>query len=98
LWASFFGFDNPYLENRNEFTPFCFKAAGFPPRRPFLRHSLLTLTACIFLCAGLMAAPARAEIGEPEKEDLRFGFIKLTDMAPLAIAYKRAFSRTRACT
>ena len=23
-----------------------------------------------------------AEIGEPEKEDLKFGFIKLTDMAP----------------
>ena len=32
-----------------------------------------------------------AEIGDPEKEDLKFGFIKLTDMAPLAIAYEKGF-------
>ncbi|MDX1812216.1 MAG: CmpA/NrtA family ABC transporter substrate-binding protein [Gammaproteobacteria bacterium] len=32
-----------------------------------------------------------AEIGPPEKEDLKFGFIKLTDMAPLAIAYEKGF-------
>jgi len=30
-------------------------------------------------------------IGEPEKEDLKFGFIKLTDMAPLAIAYEKGY-------
>lgn len=35
--------------------------------------------------------PASAEVGEPEKEDLKFGFIKLTDMAPLAIAYEKGF-------
>jgi len=29
--------------------------------------------------------------GEPEKEDLKFGFIKLTDMAPLAIAYEKGY-------
>ncbi|TDP01857.1 CmpA/NrtA family ABC transporter substrate-binding protein [Marinomonas balearica] len=34
---------------------------------------------------------AQAEIGEPEKEDLKFGFIKLTDMAPLAIAYENGY-------
>ncbi len=28
---------------------------------------------------------------EPEKEELKFGFIKLTDMAPLAIAYEKGF-------
>ncbi|AZZ95093.1 nitrate ABC transporter substrate-binding protein [Hahella sp. KA22] len=28
---------------------------------------------------------------EPEKEDLKFGFIKLTDMAPLAIAREKGF-------
>ena len=27
-----------------------------------------------------------AEIGEPEKDELKVGFIKLTDMAPIAIA------------
>ncbi|NRA41483.1 MAG: ABC transporter substrate-binding protein [Pseudomonadales bacterium] len=32
-----------------------------------------------------------AAVGEPEKEDLKFGFIKLTDMAPLAIAYENGY-------
>ncbi len=32
-----------------------------------------------------------AKVGEPEKEDLKFGFIKLTDMAPLAVAYEKGF-------
>jgi nitrate/nitrite transport system substrate-binding protein len=32
-----------------------------------------------------------AAVGEPEKEDLKFGFIKLTDMAPLAIAYEKGY-------
>jgi nitrate/nitrite transport system substrate-binding protein len=31
------------------------------------------------------------ELGYPEKEELKFGFIKLTDMAPLAIAYERGY-------
>ncbi|EMI4155457.1 ABC transporter substrate-binding protein [Vibrio parahaemolyticus] len=34
---------------------------------------------------------AKAELGEPEIEDLTFGFIKLTDMAPLAVAYEKGF-------
>jgi nitrate/nitrite transport system substrate-binding protein len=34
---------------------------------------------------------AHAEIGAPEKEELKFGFIKLTDMAPLAIAYEKRY-------
>ncbi len=32
-----------------------------------------------------------AAVGEPEKEELKFGFIKLTDMAPLAIAYEKGY-------
>src|SRR5690606_1440557 len=46
------------------------------------------------LLAGILSAavvPARAEIGPPEKEDLRLGFIKLTDMAPLAVAYELGY-------
>lgn len=43
------------------------------------------------LAATLASAPAWAELGEPEKEDLKFGFIKLTDMAPLAIAYEKGY-------
>jgi ABC-type nitrate/sulfonate/bicarbonate transport system substrate-binding protein len=34
----------------------------------------------------------------PEKEQLKLGFIKLTDMAPLAIAYEKGSSKTKACT
>ena len=45
------------------------------------------------LLAGLLAlaSAALAEIGEPEKDELTFGFIKLTDMAPIAIAYERGY-------
>lgn len=45
------------------------------------------------LAAGLLGSltPAAAAVGEPEKEDLKFGFIKLTDMAPLAIAKEKGF-------
>ncbi|MCL1067624.1 ABC transporter substrate-binding protein [Shewanella olleyana] len=32
-----------------------------------------------------------AEVGFPEKEELTFGFIKLTDMAPIAIAYENGY-------
>ena len=32
-----------------------------------------------------------AMAAEPEKEELKFGFIKLTDMAPLAIAYEKGY-------
>ncbi|WP_224745991.1 CmpA/NrtA family ABC transporter substrate-binding protein [Neiella litorisoli] len=31
------------------------------------------------------------ELGWPEKEELKFGFIKLTDMAPIAIAYEKGY-------
>ena len=36
-------------------------------------------------------APAVAQTGQAEKDELTFGFIKLTDMAPLAIAYEKGF-------
>lgn len=39
-----------------------------------------------FTVTAVTAAP-----GEVEKPDLKFGFIKLTDMAPLAIAYEKYF-------
>ena len=40
---------------------------------------------------GLLCLPVIAEELELEKEDLKFGFIKLTDMAPLAIAYEKGY-------
>ncbi|SCA55996.1 Periplasmic binding protein-like II [Candidatus Terasakiella magnetica] len=39
----------------------------------------------------LSASVANAEMLELEKEELKFGFIKLTDMAPLAVAYEKGF-------
>jgi nitrate/nitrite transport system substrate-binding protein len=39
--------------------------------------------------ASLLSVSAFA--GDPEKEELKFGFIKLTDMAPLAIAAEKGF-------
>ncbi len=39
----------------------------------------------------LFSAAASAEMLELEKDELKFGFIKLTDMAPLAIAYEKGF-------
>ncbi|MEZ5528668.1 MAG: CmpA/NrtA family ABC transporter substrate-binding protein [Porticoccaceae bacterium] len=38
-----------------------------------------------------LATFAQAELGEPEKDELKFGFIKLTDMAPIAIAYEKGY-------
>ncbi len=40
------------------------------------------------LCAATSQA---SDLGYPEKEELTFGFIKLTDMAPIAIAYEKGF-------
>lgn len=47
--------------------------------------------ALISLGITLTATLLRAEVGWPEKEELKFGFIKLTDMAPLAIAYENGY-------
>ncbi|MCE9650489.1 MAG: ABC transporter substrate-binding protein [Parvibaculum sp.] len=58
------------------------------------RRSMLLGTAATLLAlsAGLpLARPARASGLRVEKEELKLGFIKLTDMAPLAIAYEKGF-------
>ncbi|WP_438970407.1 CmpA/NrtA family ABC transporter substrate-binding protein [Methylophaga sp.] len=48
--------------------------------------------ASLVISTGLMSSTtAYAAPGEIEKPDLKFGFIKLTDMAPLAIAYEKFF-------
>ena len=39
----------------------------------------------------ISASVTAQEVGYAEKEELKFGFIKLTDMAPLAIAYERGY-------
>lgn len=52
-----------------------------------LRQSNIALMLLLFPLSQL----ATAEIGPPEKDELTFGFIKLTDMAPLAIAYEKGY-------
>lgn len=41
--------------------------------------------------SSLMATAAYAEMLDLEKDELTFGFIKLTDMAPLAVAYENGY-------
>ena len=58
------------------------------------RRSVLLGMAATFFSLSLslpFSAPALAEPLKLEKEQLKFGFIKLTDMAPLAIAYEKGF-------
>lgn len=47
----------------------------------------------VMLIAGLafVSTALASELGWPEKDELTIGFIKLTDMAPLAIAYEKGF-------
>ena len=49
-----------------------------------------TLSA-IALAVAVASGTSAQEIGPPEKEELTLGFIKLTDMAPLAIAYEKGY-------
>ena len=43
------------------------------------------------VAAFTMANTAQAEVLDVEKDELKFGFIKLTDMAPLAVAYEKGY-------
>lgn len=57
------------------------------------RRWLVQAVGAVTLAAGLAAVTpnAKAEPLEVEKDELKFGFIKLTDMAPLAIAKEKGF-------
>jgi len=46
--------------------------------------ALIAATTCL-------TSPALAEMLDVEKDELKFGFIKLTDMAPLAVAYEKGY-------
>lgn len=60
-------------------------------RRQMLVWALKTATAAAALALGLQGAPAFAEPLKLEKDELKFGFIKLTDMAPLAVAKEKGY-------
>ncbi len=48
-------------------------------------------TVFVFVILLVLCRPVSAELGPPEKDELTFGFIKLTDMAPLAVAYELGY-------
>ncbi len=56
-----------------------------------VRKTFQLATISSVLAMSLSSVNVAAKVGEPEKEDLKFGFIKLTDMAPLAIAYEKGY-------
>lgn len=55
-----------------------------------LFHSI-GLKALLGFCLFSTQFASAEKLGYPEKEELKFGFIKLTDMAPLAIAYEKGY-------
>jgi len=59
-------------------------------RRPTL-GALSRLIRGAVLASAMVAGSSAMAIDDPEKPDLKFGFIKLTDMAPLAIAYEKGY-------
>ncbi len=59
------------------------------PRRRFLTNIAVGIAAAVVLMSGNISVYAETE--GLEKEELKFGFIKLTDMAPLAIAYEKGY-------
>lgn len=66
--------------------------SGAQARRQFLKHTVMTV--CVLALGGLASmgvSTAQAAVGKAEKTSLKFGFIKLTDMVPLAIAYEKGY-------
>ena len=65
---------------------------GENSRAQSMRKSIQGICAAMLITGitGITCGQAYA-VGAPEKEDLKFGFIKLTDMAPLAIAYEKRY-------
>ncbi|MDO6459706.1 CmpA/NrtA family ABC transporter substrate-binding protein [Granulosicoccaceae sp. 1_MG-2023] len=55
------------------------------------RRLILKSTVTAVLIAAASGVVSAEELGYPEKEELKFGFIKLTDMAPIAIAYEKGY-------
>jgi len=72
------------------------KSAGREVAAPLAAHSqgraaLKHLMTALALALAAGAPGVHAATAKLEKDDLKFGFIKLTDMAPLAIAYEKGY-------
>jgi nitrate/nitrite transport system substrate-binding protein len=56
-----------------------------------IKKAMKSICATAVVVSSTISFTAFAELGYPEKEELKFGFIKLTDMAPIAIAYENGY-------
>ena len=62
------------------------------PRRGLLKST--AIVACVLalnFVAPFGLSDAKAAVGKAEQTSLKFGFIKLTDMVPLAVAYEKGY-------
>jgi len=60
-------------------------------RRSIIKNTLAIAAGAALVLSPLTSINVFAKVGYAEKEELKIGFIKLTDMAPLAIAYEKGF-------
>lgn len=65
-------------------------------RKLMINRAVRALTSAAAITVGIATALISSaafgeKLGYPEKEELKFGFIKLTDMAPIAIAYENGY-------
>lgn len=56
-----------------------------------MKKGIIRKFAMPMIAIAALSSPALAELGPAEKDELTFGFIKLTDMAPIAIAYENGY-------
>jgi nitrate/nitrite transport system substrate-binding protein len=56
-----------------------------------MREIVLAAALTLGGAASAFVSDAQAAVGKPEKVSVKFGFIKLTDMVPLAIAYEKGY-------
>ncbi|MFT6558748.1 CmpA/NrtA family ABC transporter substrate-binding protein [Sneathiella sp.] len=56
----------------------------------YARRTFLAMSTALIATAATVSV-SHAEMLDVEKDELKFGFIKLTDMAPLAIAYEKGY-------
>ncbi|UDL04851.1 ABC transporter substrate-binding protein [Marinobacter sp. CA1] len=54
-------------------------------------HMIALVLACSGWMHGALAEASATDLGPAEKPDLKLGFIKLTDMAPLAVAWEEGY-------
>ncbi len=59
--------------------------------KAFVKKTASVFALCAAVYSAVSASAIAEDLGWPEKEELKFGFIKLTDMAPLAVAYEKGF-------